>query len=569
MQLGIIIFIYFTYIGQVLNNQLKTEKKQYLKFVVTLVNHICVQEGWNSIKHLQLDNAYNNITIEKLFAQKINNENIMTVFNIVVCLLNYRYSEVIRNYVEFITLSIQECEKYATANLFRDFIDCTLNIEHGVKNSIIMFDKLYQVMTFLSHIDIKNYETPFVLVDEIYFAYHVTNAMKITDQSFYIDQDGNFIPKNATYVLSSIKTFIGRLYYIVKSNERNNHILDKLPEPINYQLIFEKQYLNLKSVNSNLRIIDCVLYMLNSFYKNTITNDYENLGFREIINPLLYKCDHLFYGPPCYFVPHEKGIVNMNIMIKEGNWKTLKHLYIEHNNKVLSVNRVLRDQANNINFHLKRQHFTLLLRCRFYNILQNFYSHLSKIFNICNLEKSNILIRYSPNRYIKCVSSFFMSIKNIEVFLNYLNTAMNKLKQALIWYENGAFYCISPIRNIVNNVLHWMTLKNLSRTEFCNSNNLKIVADNYMDDAKYMISSLQLVMKNGSLVYKKHCFYHENPFLSKKEILEMKKKNEKCINIVTLPNIYINYQEACDELDKLCKDFVNIEYENLGFDKIN
>ncbi|XP_050544377.1 uncharacterized protein LOC126907271 [Daktulosphaira vitifoliae] len=577
MQFRIFIFIYFIYLGLVSTLHPRTVKRKYLDYVIRVVNYIRVQEGWNSIKHLHLNHdVYKNLSIENVFAQKVDKNNILNMFSIVVHLLNYKYTEILRSYVELVTLILKECEKYSAANLFKEFINCTQHIEQKVKNSMIMFNDLYQVMTFMSSFDtkwlFKNISgIPFVMVEEIYFAYHYTNTMKISDQSFFIDENGNFIPENATSVLANIKKILDKLDLMVEKDQAKNCILVELSERIDYQLLFEEQYLHYKSTYCNLNIIDFMLNAVYEFCMNTIKNDYENLGFKEIINPLLYK-RHSLYLPQIDFISQSKGIENLNIILNAGNWKILNYLYIKYNNQVLSANRVLRDQANNINFHLKKQYFTQLIRCRFYDLLKTFSSHLCGILELCKHEKTSSDKFSNPHKYIECLKNFHMTTRNIQHFLNYLKMAMEKLQKAYIWCENGTFYCLGPIKNIVENTLYLIEVINLRRDEFSDYDtlNLKRIADNYFEDAQYLKASLLSILNNVSRVHKKHCLFDGKPFHSKRDVLEHSNSNAYFTNIANPTiNPVTSYQQACADFNRFCEDFIRIEYRNLGFDKIN
>ncbi|XP_050545312.1 uncharacterized protein LOC126907769 [Daktulosphaira vitifoliae] len=576
MQHGIIVFIYFTHLVHVLTLDPKNTKSNHLEYVIAVIDYIRVQEGWNSIKHLQLNHNENrNITIGNVFSQNVDRSNILNMFSIVVHLLNYKYTEILRSYVELVTLSIKECKIYSIAYLLSEYIDCTQRIEQKVKNSFIMFENLYQVMTFMSYFDTKwlfiNISgIPFVMVEEIYFAYHYTNTMKISDKSFFIDQSGSFILDNATSVLSNIKNFIDQLYLMLENNESKNYILSEFPESINYQFCFEEQYLHYKSVNSNTRAIDVVLMMLDSLYNNTIKNDFECLGFKEIINPLLYKCYSLYVPlTSLYCISNELGILNMNILLNEGNWMTLKYLYIKHNDQLLSANRVLRDQANSINFHLKKQYFTQLFRCRFYDLLKTFNSHLCGTLDLCKKERTNIKKWKNSNRYIECLKHFYMITRSIQNFLKHLKMAMDKLKKANIWHDNGSHYCLSPIKNIVENILYWIQEINLLRYEFSHSESLNLneIADDYLKRAQYVKISFLEVFHNVARVHKNHCFYIEKPTHLKNYLLETSNTNVDSTNY-SIPTIIsnTNYQQACVEFDRFCEYFIRVEYNNLGFD---
>ncbi|XP_050545313.1 uncharacterized protein LOC126907770 [Daktulosphaira vitifoliae] len=576
MQFGIFIFIYFTHIGLISTLHPTTVRIKYIEYVIRVVDYLRIQNGWNSIKNLQLNYEYRMMKIEKVFEQKIDKNNILKMYSIIVHLLNYKYTEILRSYVELVTLSIKECKMYSIAYLLSEYIDCTQRIEQKVKNSMIMFDNLYQVMTFMSDFDTKwlfiNISgIPIVMVEEIYFAYHFTNTMIVSKQSYFIDQSGSFILDNATSVLSNIKIFIDQLYLMLENNEVKNCILADLPEPINYQFCLEEQYLHYKSDNANTSTIDLVLIMLDSLYNNTIKNDFEDLGFKEIINPLLYKCRSL-YLPQINSISNELGILNMNIFLKECYWITLKYLYIRHNDLLVCANRVFRDQANSINFRLKKQYFTQLFRCRFYDLLKTFCLHLCGTLELCKQERTNIKKCKNSNIYIECLKNFHMTTRNIQNFFNYLNMAMDKLKRANIWHDNGSHYCLSPIKNIVENILNCIQEINLLQDEFFHSesSNLKEIADDYLERALCVKTSLQLGINNVSRVHKKHCFYDEKPFHSKYELLVISNKNADSTNMANPTiNPITNYQQACMEINWFCEEFIMMEYKNLGFDKIN
>ncbi|XP_050544381.1 uncharacterized protein LOC126907272 isoform X3 [Daktulosphaira vitifoliae] len=577
MHLSIFIFLYFTHLGDTKIISPKSVKDRYLEYVITVIQHICDQKGWNSMQHLQLNHdVYGNMTIKDAISQKVYKYDVLDKFIIVVHLLNYKYIEILKNYAKLVIVSIKECKKYSTHNLYREFIDCTQRIEHGVKNSMIMFDNLYQVMTFMSYFDtkcvFKNFKgIPFVIVEEIYFAFHNTSTMKISDQSFFIDQNGNFISENAISVLKSIKNFIDQLNVMVENIKVKKLILAEIPKRVNYYWIFEEQYLHYQSKNSNLTSIDIVLLMLESFCENTIKNDYEDLGFKEILNPHLYKCDSLFV--PQFIDPdsQEKGIVNLNILLNEGNWNTLSYLYINHNGQDISLSRVLRDQANNNNFHLKKQYITQLLKCRFYDILKNFTTYLSGVLDLSKKQKNNSDKLKDLNCYIECVNNFFLIMKSVQDLLNYLNTAMEKLKQASIWHENGAFYCLSPIKKIIDNILEVMKEKNLLRDDFSDCIlNLEEVANNYIADVHDVKCFIQLEFRHVRGVHESHCFYHEKVLFTKQYVFNISKKKTISTNIAhSSTNPISNCQQACTELYLFCENFIGNEYKNLGFDKIN
>ncbi|XP_050543337.1 uncharacterized protein LOC126906670 [Daktulosphaira vitifoliae] len=574
MNFGLFIFSIYTILicSGIFAVNCEVLKKHYMKYLINVVNHIRVQEGWYSMHHLSLNNkSSQQISIREAFIYNYGSDQLEVMFTNIIYLINVKYAEVLNKFVEFINIGTDHCEEYLIAQSFENFNICINLLEVEVKKSEYMFEHLYKAVSFLSYLDLKYIFTkrlgnPYVIVEEIYFVKNFISNLKLYNQLCDTNLLTNYTVDIMKAVITNIKQFIGEVANVVQGILNKLNIENNVP--LKLKLILNTEYDMYKTDYSCF--IDFLFKKLNDFYTFTIENDFIGLGFSELLDPITFNKKEL-YPPIDNKLHQETGIATLNKLQIEGNWQTLNHIHVLYYDQEVSMDQVLRNRVDNNNFHLKRKYFQLFLRCRFYELLCNYNIYLSVIIQECRKEKSHTKFLLNSYKFIECVHLLFLNVKSSQIFLNSMLIAMDKFKKLSVWCESEKKNSLNILFKLIEKFLKNLVEYNLNADAFVDSNdvNLMVKADKYLMDLCTAKRDFTFSINNLKLLQISRCITNENKIIEKNILLHSAEYNVSISNETTTSqnNIY-KYHYLCSKLFMLCNNFITIEFNNLGFDKI-
>ncbi|XP_050544391.1 uncharacterized protein LOC126907276 [Daktulosphaira vitifoliae] len=569
MYSGIFIFVFLSQLSFGFLTTMSSEKKEYITYLNNVVKYICSQKGWN---HLELKLCLiDGIPVDEVL-ESASSSNLLDVSTLMIILLNNVYVEVIRSFLEFLSLTISECEKYSDDNLFKELIDCTELLENGVKKSTILFDKLYKATTFISYLDIKYafskiQGNPFVVVDEIYFVKQFVSSIILTDWSCYKTQNGYFDKNTAVTIISNIKNFTNKVYDMLFNIKEGKKILINISYRINIKQMIDMEYKTCKNKYSSYN--DFILHEVDTVYDHIARNEFDKFGFNELLSPVINDFPTLAPPKDDPFVSGLRIAAVKNLM-EVINWDSLNGISIQEPYQTISLNRVLRDPVDYYNIILKKKYILSFIKCWFFKILTKYFSYLSAFIQLFNEEKNDLETIIKKNMYIKSVLQLYNTLKSNLEFFNNINLALMILKKSSIWYQNHTALFLSPIQKFIDDFISSMNDKNLLRDNFFNNEDCDklIIAKSYLTDIINIKNHLYIKLHDMKRKTKKRCIFDTNSILNIKYIKNNMKENAIEYNITTVNNPITSSQQCCEELYIFCENFNNVELKNLCFDKI-
>ncbi|XP_050543338.1 uncharacterized protein LOC126906671 [Daktulosphaira vitifoliae] len=536
-------------------------RREYFKYLARVVNYIRHQTGWNSMENEFLNwDSENVISVKELLTFEIDENNFSCIFSHIVSVFNSQYIGILLTFVEHVNILIEECEKYLTAQLFGNFINCTTLLEIGMKKSTVMFDSIYQVMWFLSYLDIKRVfvrivGNPYTVVDEVYLVKHFIDSIQIKDKTGPANNQEEYNAKvnEAILVIFNTKELIKNVTKRAISVLNRNRKLLIIPQRPDLKLNYEWIYHSQEFIENDF--FNLVLNNLNKFYTHTKKMYYDDFNFDILLYPIAHSMDWLI-PPQEEPLPLSTEVATLKILVDEGKWKTVDHISIIHNSLVISANRIVRDPVSTMHgFNLKKQYILQLLNCRFFEIFSNYYFYLTPILQFCNNKKQNM----------NCIKNIFDTNENSEHFFNKIYSVVKKLKDTSIWKVTSVRISLSFIEKLLELVIR--TFKENYLYEALFNNKLKI---DYMTKVNLYLKNMskQKSILNQHLYFKMKCqrrcifIGKSNPFISNTKETALENNYIKKINTID------DHLNACIELSTFCKNFIDIDFKDMGFDKI-
>ncbi|XP_050547937.1 uncharacterized protein LOC126909546 isoform X1 [Daktulosphaira vitifoliae] len=295
--------------------------------------------------------------------------------------------------------------------------------------------------------------------------------------------------------------------------------------------------------------------ILNKFFNEIIEVWYKNLGFEEFIKPKTAG----FIPPIPPNTNQNDGIEALNIIRKESGWKKMNHISIVYFGKHLSVDHIINDEVSNINFQIKKDHVSQLIRCRFTEIMKNYRTLFSAMFYICDKD--------AYDNYHKCLIELFSSFVKSKQMLEYLYEALVTLNRSSIWSVNyfsksnlqRVFDWVTGFLNLLEN--NDFSLKNIDHNEIKAVEQLLVIFKNIFHSFNTQISSDMKIY--DTLCHKvdkfKNVQYYVNYFRNPENIL-INSYPENSMQIM----LY-----ACNFFDSFCENVSKSCYEDLGFEKLS
>ncbi|XP_050540178.1 uncharacterized protein LOC126904882 [Daktulosphaira vitifoliae] len=544
--------------------QSKTYNKNYRKYIKTVVAYIHTQIGSNQMLNLKLKQDLVTYELAIIGVPDVFTRN----YRYTIGVLNYKYTEILKKFLEYMNIIIDKCNQFQKINLSENFICCVTLLVEEIKNSSAMFENLHNAMKFISYIDIKFLffvgRVMHPIIDEIYFFHQF---VKILETNNIVDI--NIIPNldDSKTKLENITKFYEDGLQIVNNLFKYSNVTD-----ISKNTDLEKKQTQKCSNDSTIKIVNCsnelnfeIVYStcskLNSFYNETIELWYKNLGFEHFLNPKTPD----FTPPKDPEINQNDGIDALNILRLENGWQSMKYINIVYYDKRFNVDSILNDKINDVNFRIKRDHVSQLLRCKYTETLKNYQTLLSALLLICKKDS----IEYQNN----CLIEVFKSFKKSKRMLKGLYNALITLNKSSIWIVN--YNSHSSLHRILKWVVYGLTLlkkNNFSQIDFIDQDNNKKMNEiikelldifqKYLNDLCYEINSF-------TSRYETWCHFTENHVFEKNRIIYFFKTS-----IITLNNTNITkeidiYLIACRSFENFCEYVYNSCYENLGFRKIN
>ncbi|XP_050545267.1 uncharacterized protein LOC126907740 [Daktulosphaira vitifoliae] len=526
----------------------------YLSYLINVVEHMCIQKGWQS-----MENLYINLDSDKKFsgtdimAQQVDCDNLKSIFCNIIHFLNYRYNEVLLIFVELISIVIDICENFLNAKLLYDFYNSTKLLVNEVKNSLTMFENLYNAMTFISYIDLKfvileSQSNLFTIVDDIYEIKNHMYFKKIQNEFLYVDLE----------VFLETKKFIDDISKIAKNFLQNNTFITNTVDKIDFKSKIESEYWANNTDYTNF--IFFIYHKINLFYTETIKINYEGLGFIQLINPT-----HQKFKPPIDKSINQKlGIMTLNTLFNEGSWSSFSHIKIQYGDLKISAESVIRDQVTDHNIYLKKHYFTHLVRCRFYEVLLVYNTSLTVLNGWCRRDKKK------KKDYLKCVTCLFDVINGTVKMFDYMMTIIEKIKLSTIWPNEKLFSNLISTHKLIYNYVIDLKANNVIRDYFVNKpkEDTEKIANDYIISFQNVRCHFINGLRNLKRPQMNHC--HSEAVMLTKENLEI-----EFLNYVHTANKAMSndtritrYDLILKYLCEFCENFIKTDYENTGFNKI-
>ncbi|XP_050520803.1 uncharacterized protein LOC126894101 [Daktulosphaira vitifoliae] len=527
-------------------------RDDYKNYIKTIIYHIYSQILLNEKQNL--NQGSNNTTfINKVFSSETNTNEFRDNYSYTINILNFKYTEILKNFLDYINVILHKCKQFQNNNLSENFISCVTLLVEEVKNSKTMFENLYKAMKYISDFDVRyvfqGKNVPNAIIDEIDFfkeyvsqKIHKSEPFDLNKLPYLNDSETNFKNLNEFYTEATIK--VNNLFQnsnIINTSVKTNSATNQIKECYNEN-------------DSNVVYLTC--RNLNAFYDVTIEIWYKNLGFEQFLNPRASE-----FIPPITLNQLD-GIKALNILRQETGWKNMEHINIIYNFKRFNVNYVIKDEINIVNFQIKATLVTQILRCRYTEIIKNYYTLLTAIVYIC--DKSD------NDNYRLCLIELYNSFHKSKLMLQGLHLAIITLNKLSIWTVSNN--CQSNVMHIIRWVSSFLRLlKNSELYQDINSepHNIKITLAQKLkrEFAKYRID-FRRESKSEFVYMKTRCIIRE-PFYDK--FSKINEFNYLTIDMKNAHPQYLiqKYHTACKYLNNFCEDAYKSCYEDLGFKKVD
>ncbi|XP_050545929.1 uncharacterized protein LOC126908091 [Daktulosphaira vitifoliae] len=540
-------------------NYVNNYPDNYRNYIKTVIDYISSHIELNEILNLKLkEDSNTTFSVEEVFISHRKYTKFKTNYFYTINVLNFKYTEILKNFLDYIDIILQKCKQFHERNLEENFICCVTSLVEEVKNSKTMFENLHNAMTFFSYIDVRfvfqGSIMPNVIIDEIdFFQKYV--LQKISENS-HLDLNRHFdlncLPnfQDSEMNFKNLNEFHTVASKIVNNLYQNSNII------IDTSIKSNSTTIDMNEDDSYLVYLTCS--KLKSFYNKNIEIWYKNLGFEQFLNP---KTPQLL--PPIDpNININMGIKAFNILRQESGWKTMEHINIVYNGKLFSVDCIMKDPINIMNFQIKKEHVIQLLRCRYTEIIKNYHVLLSSILSLCSTKVNG----FSYNCLIKLFDSFNKS----KIMFEGLHTALITLQKSSLW--NYTFLSHSNLQKILKWIEDFLSLLNnneFSQDNFVGQNGILITEildknlKNFLNVLKQSNMELRIDLKNMTF----RCNMREPYYKKSISIKYFKYLASKMRSAYYEQSIQI-YSYACNYFDEFCKNIYKSCYENLGFRKV-
>ncbi|XP_050522545.1 uncharacterized protein LOC126895096 isoform X2 [Daktulosphaira vitifoliae] len=416
-------FFYVLFSLMILNNHYfvhcKIKPSEYKIYVINVLNHLCNQQGWKLMPHILVNTGnLRGYPIHTVLNNETTRKDYIQVLHLIIYSINYRYTEILWYFNTMITYIIDKCNFYLKELNTTNFNNCTILLYDTVKNSANMFSKLFNAMMFISQINLKNIkinmESPSTIIDYIKPFNEFTNLKLNKNSSELLGSSDHDILQEFKNVISFFKN-IKEINIIQKLINGLSMFLfiNKNHVPQYLQIMYEEEALN-KFKKSNLD--DSIIKnLLINFYDQTIKNDYENIGFVELLDPNKTK----------FRTPDEDIVIFLSSIIKKNGWNNLNHITIKEKDNCIKISDIVSYVSLN-NYIIIRKYLSKLMRCRYTEILHNFDDMLNSLIFICKVEQNN----NNTISFIHCVIQIYDIINRSTIMFDRLSFALSTIRRA-------------------------------------------------------------------------------------------------------------------------------------------
>ncbi|XP_050547153.1 uncharacterized protein LOC126908874 [Daktulosphaira vitifoliae] len=525
-------FFLFWQLSQVLGVYYDTQCEDFKKYVINSLNHIRIQNGWDSIQQSEIKLEYLTINTETVTSQIIDESNFIQKLYYLTYLLNCEFTNTMQTFNVMLGLVLNKCEvKYLINKQYDQLGYCTRLIIYIFNFSINMFNEMLKVLKYLDKVDLRIIDSAMVTIKTVdsEINYFHTYAIELSNISlFELPSTFNWVNtfENIKHFNKKAELIISNLYKNRKvcGTEHESSILDKLLMKYNIDQME-------KLVEDSNEFINDIFKDLELYFTGIIENCYSKLGFEhlESTNTFVYiHSKRRIYG-------YNEGIVLCNHFISQTGWMSWKHISVKTeftNGKSLYFKDII-STVDKENYYFVRTYLSLILRCRYIEIFHNFNIMLGHIVNVCKYEnKINCAVKlyetlmtsdgmfkkmlvalitlkhYTKDK--KCRHRELLLEKMIEFFIDYLNDVRKKYVSLLLFtkdrlYEASMF--LEEVSHIQSLDLQ-IKLKHVIKfnLKYCNINK----CDSDIDLTTFECSIKNNTLTEYSTTYQTMCNYLES-----------------------------------------------------------
>ncbi|XP_050523008.1 uncharacterized protein LOC126895316 isoform X1 [Daktulosphaira vitifoliae] len=534
-------------------------REDYKNYIKTVVGHIRSNIGLNEMLYLKFkDDSINTISVMEAFKLEKNYNNFKNNYFYTISLLNFKYTEILKNFLDYIDIILQKCKQFHERNLEEKFICCVTSLIEEVKNSKTMFENLYNAMAFISYIDVRflfhGAIMPNVIIDEINFFLKYV-LQKISENS-HLDLNRHFdlncLPNfhDSEINFKSLYEFQTVASKLINNLYQNSNVID---------ISIKNNSTTIQINEDDLYLVNLTCYKLKSFYNESIKIWYENLGFDLFLNSKIPE----LIPPIDPNINKNMAIEAFNILRQESGWKTMEHINIVYNGKLFSVDSIMKDPIDKMNFQIKKEHITQLIRCRYTEIIKNYHVLLSATLSQCN--------SYANRFNYNCLIKFFDSVNKSKMMFEGLHTVLITLQNLTLW--SFTLWSHSNLQNILKWVDNFNSLlKNneFSQDKFVDHNGIKKteIIDKKCEVLRNLRKKLYIYLKSELSNINTRCNMKEH-FFDKTQLENHFKYLASTMNTSYNEQSIEMHQKAFKFFDEFCEYVYKSCYENLGFRKVD
>ncbi|XP_050531340.1 uncharacterized protein LOC126900025 isoform X2 [Daktulosphaira vitifoliae] len=528
-------------------------------YLIDSVNHIMYHSQFQEKFNLW-DNIIKIDDSEKLLNKPLNQNNneinlIPQIFNSIISSINIRYAKLLKLYDGHIKTMINECENYYNKKSFHKFVECTKLIQEVIVNSESMFQTLNDILLFIINLNLKSifpeYEAPNTVINEIkYFITFILSKEKRCEIT-YIKSNREFDTDEACGDLLNVKHFHTEVNHMLQNflfSDKSSNITSNFVRKCLLEKYNEKYFLPQENDKSFVQFIYDNLII---FYKETIENENNNLGYQELLHPTVPGL-----VPPLYADTSEHKIATLNKLFAKKYFKPFQNIMIfEENHKRIDAHELFQTKVNSTNLSKIEKYFNQLLRCRYTEILKNYEVILLSLISSCRNEASKGTI----NKPEECINKMRDSVSLSIDMLKSLLSAMATLKKLSIWkYPKQGNNHLAKLASIITRFVYDIKALNNGSYKYTKTMN-EVEAKAYLDQIYMSRCDLYNGLRNELFHNtKKHCIFLKNiRHASKLKSFFYKKKHDGPV-----------YEIICKYMKSFCDKIIKIDNEYLNFKEL-
>ncbi|XP_050545591.1 uncharacterized protein LOC126907928 isoform X11 [Daktulosphaira vitifoliae] len=530
----------------------KTYHDNYKNYIERVVSHI-----YSQIRSYKKQDSKNATGVEEAF-QPSQLLDFTYNYRCTISALNFMYTKIVKKYLYHIYVIIRKCQQFYENNSVKKFISCVIFLVKQVNNSKAMFESLYNAMKFISYIDIRflfsENAVPHAIIDEIDFMYQFVSKENLETSNF-----NNNISSHELSTSVVFTKFANLFEFYNNASKRVNNLLQNSLNIIDPSIkTYLKKIETYERIKKNSSSSVCS-NPPNKFYDETIDIWYKNLGFEQFLEPIKAE----FIPPIDPETNQNDGIKALNIIRKESGWESMNHIIIIYYEKLYTVDYIMKDEINNINFRIKKEHVSQLIRCRYIEIIKKYRTLLSAILFVCNKDANEF--------YHNCLIKLFSSFNESKKMLEGLYEALITLNRSSIWSDNfSSKLSLHNILKWVSDFLRLLKTNNFYQKSFIILNDktktemveklLEIFISYFNDFSSELHSEISIINTQCHI---------NKPFNNEMAYITDFKNSKNISNNSDLQRELQIIYNACNYFENFCKDVYKSCYEDLGFKKVS